>query len=88
MDGLNTGDIILFHTEDHWYNRLIEKVTRSPLCHSSVILRDPWCTESPLKGLYVIPSTYDGRKDVEDNQVKKYTMINWLSLFRFKNQLC
>jgi hypothetical protein len=70
MDGLNTGDIILFHTEDHWYNRLIEKVTRSPLCHSAIILRDPWCTESPLKGLYVVQSTYDGRKDVEDNQVK------------------
>ena len=70
MDKLQTGDIILFHTADHWYNRLIEKVTRSPLCHSAIILKDPWCTERPLQGLYVIQSTYDGRKDVEDNKIK------------------
>ena len=70
MDRLQTGDVLLFHNTSPWYNVLIEKITNSPLCHSGLVIRDPWFTKEPLKGLYVLQSTYNDIPDAEDNKVK------------------
>ena len=79
MDSLETGDILLFHNTKPWYNVLIEKVTRSPLCHSGLIIKDPWFTEKPLKGLYVLQSTFNGIPDSEDGKIKLGVQITALS---------
>jgi hypothetical protein len=54
-DNLRTGDILLAHRDknDSIEDKTIEFFTHSPYVHAVVVVRDPWWTSPPLKGLYV-----------------------------------
>jgi hypothetical protein len=79
-DELDTGDILLFHhTNDckSCYNcffscvtGLIECCTESQFSHVAIIIRDPQFTNPPLKGLYVMESSFESFPDAEDHKYK------------------
>jgi len=83
---LNTGDIILCHGYnkglDPGLDGLIEIATHSKWEHACIIIRDPWWTSPPLKGLYVYQSD-DGPNGYPDvlNGKKSGVTINKLSDF-------
>ena len=53
---LRTGDIILAHSdrEDGVEDKVIETFTHSEYVHAAIVIKDPWWTSPPLKGLYVL----------------------------------
>ena len=79
-DELDTGDILLFHhTNDckscyncvfSCFTGLIECCTKSQFSHAAIIIRDPQFTNPPLKGLYVLESSFESFQDAEDNKYK------------------
>ena len=79
-DDLNTGDILLFHDTrkcNSCYNSvfscftgLIECCTNSEFSHAAMVIRDPQFTDPPLKGLYILESSFESFPDVEDNKYK------------------
>ena len=76
----NTGDILLYHPKPQFHSisgifsyifeNLIMKVTNSAYSHASLIIRDPTFTTPPLKGLYVLESSYESFPDVETDEIK------------------
>ena len=80
VDDLNTGDILLFHHTKNCsscYNSifscvtgLIEYYTQSEFSHVAMVVRDPEFTTPPLKGLYVLESSFELFPDVEDHRYK------------------
>lgn len=75
---LNTGDMILCHGGhgDDIVDYAIEFFTKSPWEHAALIIRDPWWTSPPLKGMYVLQSS-DGPnsyKDVLNGKVSGVTL--------------
>ena len=59
MSYLRTGDILLAHADknDDFVDKVIETFTHSPYVHAAIIIKDPWWTSPPLKGLYVLQSS-------------------------------
>ena len=80
VDDLNTGDILLFHHTKNCsscYNSifscvtgLIESCTQSEFSHVAMVVRDPQFTTPPLKGLYVLESSFESFPDAEDHKYK------------------
>ena len=76
----NTGDILLYHPKpqlqslsgifSYIFEKLIMTVTNSAYSHVSLIIRDPTFTTPPLKGLYVLESSYESFPDVETDEIK------------------
>ena len=62
VENCQTGDILLYNSK-YTIGRLIEYFTNSKFSHISVILRDPTFIDPSLKGLYVIESGSEKRKD-------------------------
>ena len=58
MDYLRTGDILLAHADknDGLEDKVIETFTHSVYVHAAIVVKDPWWTSPPLKGLYVLQS--------------------------------
>ena len=75
-----TGDMLLFHHEQDYngcfncffscFTGLIELFTQSKYSHAAIIIRDPDFTDPPLKGLYVLESSFETFPDAEDNKYK------------------
>ena len=42
---LETGDILLFNSSDHWYDWVVKKCTFSHYSHSAMVIRDPQYTK-------------------------------------------
>ena len=70
IDTLNTGDILLFTSSDHWYDWVVKKFTFSPYSHSAMVLKDPTYIKSDLSGTYLIQSDSSVKEDVEDHKHK------------------
>lgn len=69
-DSLQTGDILLFTSSDHWYDWVVRKFTFSVYSHSAMVLRDPTYIDEKLSGLYLIQSDRSLKADAEDNKHK------------------
>lgn len=79
-DELNTGDILLFHHENDCktcyncvfscFTGLIEACTESKYSHVAIVIRDPQFTNPPMKGLYVLESSFEDFPDAEDHRYK------------------
>lgn len=77
---LNTGDVLLFHNVSNYksgyncffscFTGLIQWCTKSKYSHVGMIVRDPIFTNPPLKGLYVLESSFETYPDVEDHKYK------------------
>tara|TARA_Y100000817_G_C16792198_1_gene515680 strand:+ start:407 stop:1024 length:618 start_codon:yes stop_codon:yes gene_type:complete len=70
LNTLNTGDVLLFNSSDHWYDWLVKKCTFSHYSHSAMVLRDPLFAGEYLFGLYIIQSDSAEKEDVEDHTHK------------------
>lgn len=76
----NTGDILLYEYTNIYnnftniffslFNSLISWATNSDYSHSSIIIKDPQFTDPPLKGLYVLESSYETFPDAENKESK------------------
>ena len=69
-DSWNTGDIILFHSVDNCFGKLIQKFTGSNYSHVGMILKNPNFTVKPLVGLFFWESSWENYNDSEDNKKK------------------
>lgn len=71
---LKTGDIILFSSGSKdllsYLSSLIKWGTHSNYTHIAIILKDPSFLDTPLKGLYVWQSGWEGKPDPQDNKIK------------------
>lgn len=70
IEKLETGDILLFNSSDHWYDWVVKKCTSSHYSHTAMIVKDPEYTKTPLKGIFLIQSDSSIQNDVEDNKHK------------------
>ena len=71
LQDLQTGDILLFDSSDHWYDWLVKKWTTSYYSHSAMVLRNPsFLPEDKREGLYIIQSDKPDKIDIEDNKHK------------------
>ena len=61
-----TGDIILYPkcSDDSIEDKIIEAVTDSIYEHSSIVVVDPWWTEPPLSGVYILQSSNNSLSEV------------------------
>ena len=76
----NTGDILLFHHNNNFstvenslfsiFTDLIMWATGSKYSHTAIIIKDPNFTNPPLKGLYILESSYENFPDVENKEYK------------------
>ena len=79
-DEFQTGDILLFHHNNNFssiesgflsiFTDLIMWATKSKYSHTAIIIKDPEFTNPPLKGLYILESSYESFPDVEDKEFK------------------
>ena len=79
-DQLQTGDILLFHHENDCktcfncvfscFTGLIECCTDSKFSHVAIVVRDPTFTNPPMKGLYVLESSFETFPDAIDHKYK------------------
>ena len=79
-DDLQTGDLLLFHHENDCKNcfnavfscftGLIECCTDSKFSHVAIVIRDPTFTDPPMKGLYVLESSFETFRDAVDHKYK------------------
>ena len=79
MNSLETGDILLFeHTPSYSsvfdilysaFDWVIGRVSNSKYSHSAIVVKDPPFARH-LKGLYVLESSCESFKDVENGQIK------------------
>lgn len=75
-----TGDLLLFHHEQDYdgcfncvfscFTGVIEFFSQSKYSHAAIIIRDPDFTDPPLKGLYVLESSFETFPDAEDHKYK------------------
>lgn len=81
MNNLETGDLLLFVPKDDYrhgfvkgflsaFNDFVGWVTGSKYTHSALIIRNPEFTSTPLKGLYVLESSYETFPDAENGEYK------------------
>ncbi len=67
---LNTGDVLLFCSNDSWFTQLIRYGSHSDYTHVAMILKDPEFLHPTLKGTYVWESSWEGKPDPQDGKVK------------------
>lgn len=77
---METGDILLFHHTNTFisildtllsmFSNIIDICTWSKYSHAAIIVKDPTFTKEPLKGLYVLESSYEEFPDIENNKYK------------------
>mgnify|MGYP001308428917 CR=1 FL=1 len=72
---LKTGDILLCDYEGtnwffYYFSKLIKFFTHSKYSHISMILKDPVFIHPNLKGYYVWQSSWTGKLDPQDDEIK------------------
>jgi hypothetical protein len=80
INQLDTGDILLFHHHNDFsgigktifsvFTDLIMWATGSMYSHTALIIKDPKFTNPPLKGLYILESSWENFPDVENHEYK------------------
>jgi hypothetical protein len=70
MENLETGDIILFHSKNTIFGRLIQFFSGSNYCHIGMVIKDPLFTEYKLMGLYLWESSLEKFPDAVDHKIK------------------
>jgi len=74
IDKLDTGDILLFcHDCKGWFNsflNMIKYATHSNYVHVGMIVKDPDFLDTPMKGIYMWESGYEGTPDTQDDKIK------------------
>ena len=74
MNDLKTGDLILFNSQSKDLFSIISSMirigTQSNYTHIGMIIKDPSFINTPLKGLFVWESGWEGEPDPQDNKVK------------------
>lgn len=75
---LNSGDLILFHTESSCIGKTIQYFTNSKYCHIGMVLKDPIFINEKLKGFYFLESSYEPQPDITDNKIKYGVQIQLL----------
>ena len=75
---LNSGDLILFHTESSCVGKTIQYFTNSKFCHIGMVLKDPTFINKNLKGFYLLESSYEPQPDVTDGKIKYGVQIQLL----------
>ena len=67
-----TGDIILYpkSSDDSLEDKIIEIVTDSIYEHSSIVVVDPWWTQPPKKGVFILQSSNNklSEKNLDDDE--------------------
>ena len=71
---LQTGDIILVSNyEKGWFNLFLDMIrygTHSDYVHIGIVVKNPEFLESPLEGVYIWESGYEGTPDPQDGRIK------------------
>lgn len=75
---LNSGDLILFHTDVGCVGKTIQYFTDSKFCHIGMILKNPTFIDEKLKGFYLLESSYEPIPDYEDGKIKYGVQIQLL----------
>ena len=70
LNNLNTGDLILFQGKHSFISSLINMFTNSRWTHIGVVLKNPKCIDTQLKGLYLWESGEEEFPDSENNKYK------------------
>jgi hypothetical protein len=74
LETLKTGDLILFNNRGGGifgaFTSLIKWGTHSNYTHIGMILKNPTFIHPSLKGLYVWESTFNGKPDPQDGEIK------------------
>jgi cell wall-associated NlpC family hydrolase len=74
----NDGDIILFSATHSFISRIIQLCSWSMYSHIGMVIKDPTFTHSPLKGVYILESTFRNSPDAEDGINKSGVQITSL----------
>ena len=67
---LDTGDILLFHTNKSCFGKLIQCCTCSEFSHVGIVLKNPTYIDKKLKGLFLLESGLEPFNDVVSNERK------------------
>ena len=70
MENLETGDIILFHSRNTFFGKMIQFFTGSNYCHIGMVIKDPNFTEYKLMGMYLWESSLETFPDAIDHKIK------------------
>lgn len=70
INGLKTGDIILFNGVKYWISYFIELFTRSEISHVGMVLKDPTYIHPSLKGYYMLESGEENFPDAVEHKIK------------------
>ena len=85
---LNTGDLILFSSNNTGlfalFDKLIKLFTNSDYNHIGMVLKDPVYIDPKLKGYYLYESSWEGTHDPADGKIKLGVQITPLEE-AFKN---
>ena len=85
---LNTGDLILFSSNNSGlfalFDKLIKLFTNSDYNHIGMVLKDPVYIDPKLKGYYLYESSWEGTPDPADGKIKLGVQITPLEE-AFKN---
>jgi hypothetical protein len=88
MDLLETGDLILFSSNNTGFfglfDKLIKLFTNSDYNHIGMVLKDPTYIDKDLKGYYLYESSWEGTPDPADGKIKLGVQITPLEE-AFKN---
>ena len=79
---LNTGDLILFSSNNTGlfalFDKLIKLFTNSDYNHIGMVLKDPVYIDSKLKGYYLYESSWEGTPDPADGKIKLGSKLHLL----------
>lgn len=70
MENFETGDIILFHSKNTIFGKLIQFFSGSNYCHIGMVIKDPLFAEYKLMGLYLWESSLEKFPDAVDHKIK------------------
>ena len=83
VDNLKTGDIMLITNSEsgifNYFLNMIKYGTHSDYVHIGMIVKDPDFLDTPLKGLYLWESSYEGTPDPQDGIIKLGVQLTKLS---------
>ena len=68
LNTCQTGDLLLYNSRNHWYDKFIEGMTSSKFSHIGMLVKDPTFIDDGLKGVFILESGWENLKDVVDNK--------------------